>query len=383
MLLSLVMTGCWDRTEINDIAIIMAVSFDLLEDGKMISTYQIANPTAETGSPEAKGSRQKFVIITAAGGNVQELLGKSQYQLSRKIFRAHRKIILIGERLAEHGIGDLLDSFSRDSNSRIQPYILVVKGGEGRDILKMNYPLEDVSAEAIREMIVMDVGPKITIRDLITVSSSEGIEPIVGTIKSFSKEDHADENLNEPAFRISGAAIIKDLKLSGYLNNEETRGLQWIRGELNKKDIKISIPGTSESVNISLSQMRRKIKPVIHGSEIKINLKLKGKGVIKENDAKLDLFQTKNIKIIEAALQNQVNEEIGQIISKAQKKYKADIFGFGDVIHRKFPHQWKSLEKDWDNTFPKVEIAVTSDLTITSPGIIGPPLYLKQDEIIK
>ncbi|KGE17753.1 hypothetical protein PWYN_24660 [Paenibacillus wynnii] len=373
------MTGCWDRTEINDIAIVMAASFDLLEDGKMLCTYQIANPSTQTGSSEAKGPGQKFVIVSAVGEDVQELLAKAQKQLSRKIFRAHRRIIIIGERMAEHGIGEILDSISRDPSSRIRTFILIVKGGEGQDIIKMGYPFESTPAEGMREMMV-NVGevPKILIRDLITASSSEGIEPIVGTIKSLSNKSE-----NEPGFQISGAAILKDLKLSGYLNNEETSGLQWIKGDISNWDIKIKVPGTTGNVSITLTNMRRRIKPIMYGDVIKINLELEGKGVIKENDPNLDLFQPKNINTVQAALQNQVNEQIRQIISKAQKKYKADIFGFGDVIHRKYPRQWKSLEKDWDNKFSMVEAAVTSDLTITDPGIIGAPLYLKKSEINK
>ncbi|WP_052088357.1 Ger(x)C family spore germination protein [Paenibacillus wynnii] len=379
ILLTLVLTGCWDRTEINDIAIVMAASFDLLEDGKMLCTYQIANPSTQTGSSEAKGPGQKFVIVSAVGEDVQELLAKAQKQLSRKIFRAHRRIIIIGERMAEHGIGEILDSISRDPSSRIRTFILIVKGGEGQDIIKMGYPFESTPAEGMREMMV-NVGevPKILIRDLITASSSEGIEPIVGTIKSLSNKSE-----NEPGFQISGAAILKDLKLSGYLNNEETSGLQWIKGDISNWDIKIKVPGTTGNVSITLTNMRRRIKPIMYGDVIKINLELEGKGVIKENDPNLDLFQPKNINTVQAALQNQVNEQIRQIISKAQKKYKADIFGFGDVIHRKYPRQWKSLEKDWDNKFSMVEAAVTSDLTITDPGIIGAPLYLKKSEINK
>lgn len=39
------LTGCWDRTEINDLAFVLAGGFDLAENGQLEATLQIALPT--------------------------------------------------------------------------------------------------------------------------------------------------------------------------------------------------------------------------------------------------------------------------------------------------------------------------------------------------
>ena len=51
-------------------------------------------------------------------------------------------------------------------------------------------------------------------------------------------------------------------------------------------------------------------------------------------------------------------------INAAQEEFGSDIFGFGNVIHRKNPSYWKTVEKEWDEEFKElnVEIQVKSEI---------------------
>ncbi|WP_228552692.1 Ger(x)C family spore germination C-terminal domain-containing protein, partial [Paenibacillus polymyxa] len=60
-----------------------------------------------------------------------------------------------------------------------------------------------------------------------------------------------------------------------------------------------------------------------------------------------------------------------QVIRKAQKKYKTDIFGFGNAIHRDNPKLWNKIKKDWDEEFLDMDVEVNVDFKIRGLGTIS------------
>lgn len=45
-------------------------------------------------------------------------------------------------------------------------------------------------------------------------------------------------------------------------------------------------------------------------------------------------------------------------IKKAPDKFKSDIFGFGEVIYRSYPKEWKRLEPNWPQEFANLKVNV-------------------------
>lgn len=66
-------------------------------------------------------------------------------------------------------------------------------------------------------------------------------------------------------------------------------------------------------------------------------------GEVECND--LDLTQVGTIYDIEKKEEEKIEEIMKMAVRKAQKSYKADIFGFGEAIHRADPRTWKSIKK--------------------------------------
>ncbi len=86
--------------------------------------------------------------------------------------------------------------------------------------------------------------------------------------------------------------------------------------------------------------------------------------------ATIDLSKPENIKKLEAKYQKQIKEKIERAVKTAQKKYKSDIFGFGEVIYRADPKAWKRLEPNWEQEFENVEVSVNVNAKIRRLGTI-------------
>ncbi|MDG0793923.1 spore germination protein [Cohnella ginsengisoli] len=137
-----VLSGCWDRTEINDLAFIAGSAFDLTENGDYRLSLQIAIPSSTPGGVAGGGPQQKFFVLSATGKNANEAFEMLQKKSSRKLFTAHRSVIFIGETLGRRGINGVLDVFAHDPRQRLRTYMMVVKGGAKRGkCCKRNIPL--------------------------------------------------------------------------------------------------------------------------------------------------------------------------------------------------------------------------------------------------
>ncbi|REE89010.1 spore germination protein KC [Paenibacillus taihuensis] len=376
----LLLSGCWDRTEINDLAFITGSAFDLSKSGKYILSIQIAIPQGGTGSGDT-GQQEKFFVLSAEGSNASEAFELIQKKSSRRLFTAHRSVIFIGESLGRRGINDVLDVFAHDPRQRLRTYIMVVKGGEGKRILETRYPFEQVSVESIKELEGLDTEVAVTLRDYYISASSQGISPVMGVIEP-EVNPQGGEKRNE-LYRQAGTAIFKDAKLVGILNGNETSGFLWAADRMKQGRINAVLPNGQGIVGIVLNATKRRMVTEVQGDKVKVKLKLQGKGSIVENNTHLDVSRPKNRALVEQVLEKSIEEQVRHLISQLQKKYRADSLGIGQELYREHPKLWKQLQNSWEDKFPEAEVSVAVQLSILGSGMAGPPLQFNDKEIIK
>lgn len=383
------LTGCWDLKEIDNLSIVMVSAVDIAENGSGIKiTSQVAVPAGGFGS-RAQGqggaSQQGYTTFSAEGKNIHDTMQQLQRIMSRQLFIAHRRVLLIGESLAEKGIKELLDHYTRDPESRLQTYVLITKGSNAGALLHSSVPFETVPGEAVRELVRSKLTRVTTLGTLVNDMVEEGIEPTIGAIELVSRTTPPETGTKEQemkTFRLAGTAVFKEGKLTGYLNMPETRGLQWVRDDIARGTITGELPG-GEKISMDLMKADRQLKVFQQDGHLKAILTVHAKGAVHENNSHLDLSQPANLKLAEEALNEIINKRITTVCHKAQKELKSDILGIGLELRRKHPSMWKPVKEDWEAQFTKVDIEVISKVVVTSPGMYGAPAQLKKEEIIK
>src|SRR5690625_2951278 len=135
MLISVLnLTGCWDRRELDELAIVLSMAIDAGEkDGDLLISYKIVNPAGgnqgDGGSDESSGAgqMQSFFILSGQGSSIVDANREIQLRLSRQLFFSQVQVILFGEELARQGVGPLLDHLERDGQLRRTMWIGVVE----------------------------------------------------------------------------------------------------------------------------------------------------------------------------------------------------------------------------------------------------------------
>lgn len=371
----LLVSGCWDRVEINDLGLINATAYDATPDGGIQYSIQVLIPAGggDSGKGSSGGQQKKsFVVETAVGMDPGDAEKNIQKKFPRRLFRGHRRVIIIGEDLARKGLDLMLDSIGRDPQNRLRTNVLVAKGKKGIDILKMDYPLERIPSEAMREMVTIGIEVNANIRDLLIAASGEGTQPIAVAI---------GPGEDEKSFKPLGIALFKDMKLAGYINTEETDSYLLTVGRYRKGIIATKIPKNDGVIRVNIKSAKTKISPEIKGNKPCISIKIKGEGSIYGNSTKLDLAVPIYIELAQKEIQEKIKKQVESTIKKVQKEYGTDIFGFGSYFMQFKPKEWKKLENKWNEIFPTLKVSVSVDFKIKTSGMSGPPLYLKEKEV--
>lgn len=361
----LLTTGCWDRIEVNDLAIVTAAGFDLTEDNKIKLSVQIfspGNPSQSGGSMgEQQQSPQKALVESAVGKDTADAAATLQELLSRNLFWGQADVFIVGDKLAKHGISEPLDYLTRHPQPRERANLFVSKGPP-EEILQWQPNIERNSGEMLREMAVIQTGLNITLLETMVSLSEEAhtaLIPIVGMKKSGNKQSPA----------LLGSAAFNGLKMKQTYSVISTRGLLWLRDEINEATITSRI-GDEGYASMNIFKSRSKITPVISNGKRRVKLYLEAAGNLTQNSTKLNPQNPEEIKKLEDAFTSLLQQRVEKAV-KLAKESRTDVLGFAEAFYQKYPNQWRSDKANWGELLRDVEVEYHIKLRIRRTGLTG------------
>lgn len=117
-----------------------------------------------------------------------------------------------------------------------------------------------------------------------------------------------------------------------------------------------------------MTRSQTRLTPRKEGGHYVIDIEVKGKGVLLETNCQVDF----NTMDIEHEMEKQLEKEVSETIKEswqAVKELKTDEIGFADLIHRKYPREWKQLSPNWQKEFSQIEINPKVDIIIKQSGL--------------
>lgn len=379
--LVLLLTGCWNRRELNELAIVVGLGIDKQGDRFRVSV-QVVDPGAVSSS---KGGSQgaPATLYTVEADTIFEAIRKITTISPRKMYFSHLRICVIGESVATEGMAKTLDFLSRDPQLRSDFYLVVTKDNSAEDTLKMMTPLDKIPANNLfssLESSEENWSPSMTVTldELIAALTSEGRQPVLTGLRIVGNKEMGESSSNiemiDPHARLkySGLAVFRKDKLIGWLNETESRGYNFILGKVQSSVGFVACPGGGKVVN-EIIRTQTSMKGSVNRKEPQIHIKVRVEANVGEVECNsLDLTKPSTIYEIEKRAEEKIEEIMQSTVRKAQKMYKADIFGFGEAIHRADPKAWNTLKKNWDlEHFADLPVHIKVDFRIRRLGTVG------------
>lgn len=412
--------GCWDSVELPDRGYVLgsAVDKSLVED-KVMVTVEIANPAQLVGPQTGGGGGEAPAswVLHSTGWTVFEAIRNMTEQTSSKLYWAHNQVYIIGEDLAREGVAPYLEVFIRDPEPRLNAWVVIAKGATGRKILSIRHVEGIDTARIVEEMIMASqfnsnaVMVNLTefTRNLLLEHQGaiagriELIDP--GEPEGILEEEEADQqepenhgeggnnengnqggnggrggnsgdepdtldmkqNLTEgELLRYSGAAMFKGDKLVGWLDRKQTRGLNWVTGNVVGGVIVTTSPEEGQPrITVEIKEAGSKISTRIEGDKPVVQVEVTMDGNLGEHMGERQITADPGlVNQLEARTATTIRNEIEAALAIAQE-HRTDIFNFGSEFNRQHYNWWVTAKEEWsDEYFPEllVEVDVTVNL---------------------
>ncbi|MED0680842.1 Ger(x)C family spore germination protein [Aneurinibacillus thermoaerophilus] len=289
MMFTALLAACWDKTEMNELALVSMVGVDIdPESGKKTVYYQIINPLSGTSARGTPGGEQAPVYTyEISGSSFGEIKSTIYKMLPRKLFIAHSKVLLVSRRAARQGVRDIVNFIEMQPNGRSSVPMLIVDGPISQ-VMKTFTPLERVPSDAIDSRLKLLIrnslltGKHIKVNDVIErmeKSDTIVLPMIAGTTEkpsSNSGETAADIDANQNNFIIGGGAVFRDYRMVGKLNDAQLVWYHLLNGDRGRHVRRFQVEGKQVSVELRLVRMKRDVyrqsdQPVVR---IRLDLEL-------------------------------------------------------------------------------------------------------------
>lgn len=377
-------TGCWNRVELNELAITSATSFDKIDDKTWEISYQVVIPSAisaGTGTSGGGGGPSLPVIVYSTNGpTIREAISNSYRESSRKLFFAHNRVFIISEKVAREGLDQIIDLYLRNPDARETVNILVTSG-KAKHILEQLTHIEKIPGEAIQKVISIEsrnasILPNIMVYELAQATLGESKSAVIpeiylsGGVRADNMDELKRTHLGS-AMKLGRLAVLKEGKMVGWLSKEEALGVSFMSGKFKSGNITFACSPESdgsEKTNVRLLTSTTKLTPKLENGKLTMGINIKGTGILQETNCSLDLNKPANI----AQLENGLRQELQKIIEASWKKtkdMKVDVMGFGEAVHHKYPKEWKKMKKDWSSVLASATIELHIKSSIVHVGL--------------
>jgi len=383
IMLSTLLSGCWSRTEVNDIAIVTAIGLDRTKDGHLRISLLLAVPRtvgiSTMGGGENKLENTSGWVVSEEGETIMDAIKELQKTLPRQIFYPHNQVIVIGERLArQEDVFTLIDFFQRYRQSQMRSYIMFTSR-EATDIMRYKPKFERLASEVLREENRTGVGLVVRLNEFIlryTEYGQDAYAPRVEIVPSEVKANPKEKHYN---LVITGVGVMRGERLAGWLSSKEARGVLWLRDEIDNAVVTVDVPEERGGGKISaeLQNSHTRIRFVHARGSVQVVVQVAGELNIYEDQSRLTMRNSSSLAYIESLFETDIEERIQSSWRKSQK-LRADFAGIGQQLYKQHPRLWKSTyQEGWNDMLPDIDMQVNVDINIGRIGMIQDPIILK------
>ncbi|MFD2118025.1 Ger(x)C family spore germination protein [Paenibacillus yanchengensis] len=388
ILLLTITTGCWNRMELSEISVVLAMGIDKVEDQYQVSV-QFVDPSQMSRNRTA--NRSPAVTISERASTVFEAVRKLTTKTSRRLYFSHLRLLVFDEKTAKEGIKNAMDLMFRDHEVRPDFYIAVAKKNTARDILAIVTPTEVLPAMDIDKSLIVSEKTwaptaAINVITLLQTLMQDGKEPvltgvsIIGNLEKSKTMQNVQNPLAYGEYKYEGLGVFKEEKLLGWLNESDSKAYTYIVNKVTSTVGVSKCPNSGGFIAIEVTEANTKIITNVENNKPSITLKMLIEGTINEVQCTINMQDPNEYEQMEQTARETFQTMIEKGIKTVQRKFGVDIFGFGEAFHRNHPKQWNIWKEQWDDVFKQLPVQIDLDYKLNKVGKIINPIDKEPDK---
>ncbi|MDI3327877.1 MAG: Ger(x)C family spore germination protein [Alicyclobacillaceae bacterium] len=370
LLCPVLLSGCWDRVEVSELAIMVGLGIDQAPDGVEV-TAQVIHVASQAGQGggnsqggTSQGIQQPYLNFQERGATLQEAMHRFYRSFPRRLFVAHNTVVVFGRKYAEQGFDRALDYLERERSFR-RSQMFVVTSGSARDLLSARTGLERLTARGIRELIDQQRDTSMTETSIELRVIDQLLSPS-GTVAM----SWVDPDGNRA--RVKGVGLFRGGRLVDLVPLREARGLMWLLGRAGRAQIDLPCNGPSskgQKITVRLLATRVDIDPVPGPDGPLFRVRLQGDGEV-EALCPGETPSPEAFRRWGELAAREIRKEMEQAMERLKEK-RVDAVQFGTRIFRKDPAWWRTIARRWPDLFPACRVEYDIDIHLLRSGMIS------------
>lgn len=358
------------KTEITELDIANVIGLDIYNE-KYEMTVVRNNSQEGVGNSSGSGESQGETISIVDDSYIADLLA-SQTLSDKYINVSHARYYVVGEDSIDADFEHIIDYLSRNYQTRIDAKIIIVKGNTAKEFLqkvaKESYKLSDKLDNMEQDFESRSISKSLKIFEAVDIllrKNMDGVLPVIELVDK--KEVDVSENTtnyNEP-FDFGGLVVLKDAKVAGYLDKDETKAYNYVMNEV--EDFFIYCEDEYAEIFFGMKDLKTSIEFEIEENKIdKVIFNTKFKSSFEEVKSNIDIFTEENTNRYEQMQEKIVEERIRKLVEKSFN-IDVDYLMLEDSLHRQHPYKYAKLKENaWEDIKKAdIEINVESSLKTT------------------
>lgn len=356
LLLSLVLTGCWDAADVSSLNLCTMVILDRKGD-ELSFTVEIAkvSPASGAGEGSSGAGGEKKTYLTGTGKSLSEARDALDMQMDKPLFLGTVRALVLTERAATNDLAEYLFRLRENQEYRQKVNISIIRDEP--------HTLIEAKNEA-------DQPIGFVIDDTIYTGQENGHTCAVTT------ERYVDDILAKRGFiihhigftdkqqiKMDGYSVFRDAKLVGFIPMEDSRGLSYLLSDHQPIWV-YRLPGDAGFVTMEVELGHKKIKPSYQDGQIRFQVQVTFKAIIQyQSNVSLFPLNKQNLQQYSDDLNQMLAQEIRATIEQSQHQFQTDYLDFGEIFRLAYPDEFEQM--DWSKEYPKAEIEVGTSVDIS------------------
>ncbi|PAD76151.1 Ger(x)C family spore germination protein [Paenibacillus campinasensis] len=361
--------GCWDRKEINDVNIITAVGLDLNDQEDIELTVQFLVPQSSGRQSMSPSNGPSTSSVTASGITLADAVSKLQAKVPRLLFWGQTEILLFSEKFARRGIVEEMDYLLRNPDFRLTTFVYVSKN-KPADVLGKSPRMETSTADILQKFASLHLKLSMTIKDLKSALHSKAGAFTLPMVELTGEQ---------PSARRDTTAIFKSDRMVGQVGSATSQGILWMTDKLHEATINLKIEDYPGDISLRVFRSHTRLKPRYENGKWSMGIHIDCENDLIQNSTRLTTSNPQAAPLIENAAEQMLTNRLKETIQYAQQQ-QADIFGFADAFHRKYPHEFNRVKDEWETIFQNLEIDIHPKFVMRRIGMMRVPSKLSTEE---
>lgn len=317
----LLMSGCYDYNELNDLAIVTGIGIDYI-DQEFEVTFEILSTKKEG---ETSASTSSYTVSSKAK-TITEAIKKNGNHLDKVAYFDHIDIVVISEEVAKNKLEEAADYLIRSAKVRNEFYMVIAKDTSAKKIIEATNKNIPSTSSYIVSLLEhnndsYNAAYYVPFTEILSNILTDGEDAMMSCV-----------TLNDDEITLDGLGLFKNFQLKTILNNKEA-SITNLLNNFNVLNVYFKKTCQNDNNYVVISIYDGNVNFDIKDNEVIVTAKLNAQ--INEENCSLNLKEINTYDKLEEEFTAIIKNDMNEVINKF-KLYESNSLGIGKLYYDKY-----------------------------------------------